>query len=60
MSRLVSQMFHDSPLLAYPAVALFFFGFAAMLIALNTFGRKQSECDQLASLPLSDDKDGGL
>jgi hypothetical protein len=53
-------MFHDSPLLAYPAVALFFFGFAAMLIALNTFGRKQSECDQLAILPLSDDKDGDL
>ncbi|NUP11235.1 MAG: hypothetical protein HOW73_34755 [Polyangiaceae bacterium] len=57
MSRLMGQLFHQSPLLVWPLVSLtiFFVAFAAILIA--TYRKRASDMNALSALPLASDEE---
>lgn len=55
MSRLMGQLFHDSPLLVWPLISLtiFFVTFAVIVVA--AWRKKTSEVVAISALPLADD-----
>jgi len=59
MSRLMGQLFRDSPLLVWPLVSLTIFVVTFAAVILWTYRRRASYIEAVSALPLSDDDDGG-
>lgn len=57
MSRLMGQLFNESPLLVWPIVSLAIFVLTFVGVFIATVRRRPAEVDALAALPL--DADGG-
>lgn len=57
MSRLISQLMQDSPLLLLPAISLSLFGLATVLIVFSTVRRRREDLTCAARLPLEGDSD---
>ena len=55
MGRLMDELFHGSPLLAWPVVALALFVFAFVTIVIRAMTRPRLADVRLAQLPLDDE-----
>jgi len=55
MGRLMDELFHGSPLLAWPVVALALFVFAFVTIVIRAMRRPRLVDVRLAQLPLDDE-----
>jgi cbb3-type cytochrome oxidase subunit 3 len=53
---MAKNFFAESPLLAYPLVAMVLFMFVFLVIAWRTWRRDPAEYDALAQLPFTDDR----
>jgi len=58
MSRLMGQLFQDSPLLVWPLVSLSIFFVTFALIVVATYRRKAGDIATISALPLADDEQG--
>ncbi|MFO0618908.1 MAG: hypothetical protein U0414_40340 [Polyangiaceae bacterium] len=54
MGRLMNELFHGSPLLAWPILALALFGAAFLVITVRAMRRAPTENEREAALPLDD------
>lgn len=57
MSRLMGQLFNESPLLVWPMVSLAIFVLTFVAVFVVTLMRRPADVDRLAALPL--DREGG-
>jgi hypothetical protein len=57
MSRLMGQLFNESPLLVWPIISLGIFVFTFVAVFIMTLRRRPADVDMLAALPL--DSEGG-
>ncbi|MBL8741853.1 MAG: hypothetical protein JNK04_12185 [Myxococcales bacterium] len=55
MSRLMGQLFNESPLLVWPMVSLAIFMVTFMAVLVATLRRRSAEVEGLAALPLEDE-----
>ena len=55
MSRMISQLMHDSPLLLLPVISLSLFAFATVLITITTARAKREDVASAARLPLDEE-----
>jgi hypothetical protein len=59
MSRLMGDLFHQSPLLVWPLISLVIFVLTFVAVVIWAFLRKPSEIDELSAMPLANDHEGG-
>jgi hypothetical protein len=52
MSRLMGQLFNESPLLVWPIISLAIFVLTFVAVFVVTMRRRPAEVDMLAALPL--------
>lgn len=57
MSRLMGQLFHDSPLMVWPLVSLLIFALTFIAVVVATMRRKRADVDVLAAIPLGGEED---
>jgi cbb3-type cytochrome oxidase subunit 3 len=58
MSRLMGELFKDSPLLLWPLVSLTIFVLTFLAVAVYAFLRRPQEIADVSALPLVDDAGG--
>jgi hypothetical protein len=54
MGRLMNELFHGSPLLAFPILALALFGAAFLVITVRVARRPKTIIQREAAMPLDD------
>lgn len=59
MSRLMGELFHQSPLLVWPLISLMIFALTFVAVVAWALRRKPAEIDEMSSLPLFDDERSG-
>ncbi len=59
MSRLMGELFHQSPLLVWPLISLMIFALTFVAVVAWAMRRKPAEVDEMGRLPLFDDDSSG-
>ncbi len=56
MARLLGPMFEGSPLMVLPLVTLILFFITFLFVAIRAYAKRARDYDDVAALPLEDDK----
>ena len=58
MSRMIGQLFHESPLMVWPIVSLAIFVLTFLAVLVATLRRRDADVDALAAIPLAEEERG--